>query len=120
MLKYLSYLNLFLGIIFIAILKNGENYLDLALIVPSIFFNWVTLFHFIRNNLKFEKWHLVLGFLSVFFSLASALLTFQIFLQTSVSNNIIYFGIARLIFDLLIILQFVLAFRANRFAQLNK
>ncbi len=118
MLKYLSYLNLFLGIIFIAILKSSNNYLDLALIIPSIFFNWVTLFHFIKNSQKFEKWHLYLGFLSVFFSAISILLTLQIFFETSLSKEIIYFGVIKLIFDILIILQFLTAFRANRASQL--
>lgn len=119
MLKYISYLNLFLGIIFIAILKNSENYLDIALIIPSIFFNWVTLFHFIKNNLKFEKWHLYLGFLSVLFSTITILITFQILYQVYFANTW-FFGppqyliIIKLIIDLLIISQFVIAYRENK------
>lgn len=119
MLKYISYLNLFLGIIFIAILKSNSNYLDLALIIPAIFFNWVTLFHFIKNSLKFEKWHLYLGFLSLFFSVVSMLITFQVFFETSLTREIIYFSVIRLIFDILIIFQFIIAFRANRHSQLK-
>lgn len=117
MLKYISYLNLFLGIIFIAILKSNNNYLDLALIIPSIFFNWVTLFHFIRNSQKFEKWHLYLGFLSLLFSVITILITFQILFGTILSKEIIYFSAVRLFFDILIVLQFVMAFRANRHLQ---
>ncbi len=124
MLKFISYLNLFLGIILIAILKSNNNYLDLALILPSIFFNWVTLFHFIKNSLKFEKWHLYLGFLSIFFSAVSILITCQVLLASLSSKEItfgppIYFVGFRIFFDVLIVLQFVMAFRANRHLQLK-
>jgi len=124
MLKYISYLNLFLGIIFIAILKSNNSYLDLALFIPSIFFNWVTLFHFIKNSLKFEKWHLYLGFLSVFFSIITIIVTLQIFYKVYFTNVIVfgyhqYLIIAKLIFDFSIISQFVMAFRANRNLQLK-
>ena len=119
MLKYLSYLNLFLGIIFIAILKSNQDYLDLALIVPTVFFNWVTLFHFIKNNLKFQKWHLYVGFLSVFFAIVSMIITLQILLGAFGANAItfgpaIYLLIIRLIFNCLTIIQFTIAFKANR------
>ena len=119
MLKYISYLNLFLEIIFIAILKSNNNYLDLALILPSIFFNWVTLFHFLKNSLKFEKWHLYLGFLSVLFSTITLLITFQILYQVYFANTW-FFGppqyliIIKLIIDLLIISQFVIAYGENK------
>lgn len=119
MLKYISYLNLFLGIIFIAILESNKNYLDLALIIPSVFFNWVTLFHFIKNSLKFEKWHLYLGFLAVFFSVASMLIIFQVFFETNIPNEIIYFNVIRLIFEILVILQFITAFKANKHLQIK-
>ncbi|MGA9651068.1 MULTISPECIES: hypothetical protein [Pedobacter] len=119
MLKYISYLNLFLGIIFIAIFKSSENYLDLALIIPSIFFNWVTLFHFIKNSQKFEKWHLYLGFLSVLFSIITILITIQILFQVNFANASAfgppqYLIITKLIIDLLIIAQFVIAYRENK------
>lgn len=119
MLKYISYLNLFLGIIFIAILKSNNNYLDFALIIPSIFFNWVTLFHFIKNSQKFEKWHLYLGFLSVLFSIITTLITFQILYQVYFTNAIVfgppqYLLITKLIFDFSIISQFIIAYRENK------
>lgn len=119
MLKYLSYLNLFLGIIFIAILKSNNNYLDLALIIPTVIFNWITLFHFIKNNLKFEKWHLYLGFLSVIFSIITILITLQILFGEYFTNALAfgppqYLIIVKLILDILIIFQFIIAFRANR------
>lgn len=119
MLKYLSYLNLFLGIIFIAISKSNENYLDLASIIPSVFFSWITLFHFIKNNLKFEKWHLFMGFLGVLLSIMSSFITVQILLQLY-SNKAVAFSpefflaSSKQIFDLLAISQFVIAYRANK------
>ncbi len=119
MLKYISYLNLFLGIIFIAILKSNGNYLDLALMVPALFFNWITLFHFIKNNLRFEKWHIYIGFLNVFFSIISTFLTFQLIIGIY-SNNAIIFGppffliVIKQILDFSIIFQFIIAFRANK------
>lgn len=119
MLKYISYLNLFLGVIFVAIFKSNGSYLDLALIVPSLLFNWITLFHFIKNNQRFEKWHIYIGFLNVFFSIVSTLLTSQLIIGLFSSNSVV-FGppffliVTRQILDFLIIFQFIIAFRANR------
>lgn len=119
MLKYYSYLNLFFGIVFIAILKSNGNYLDLALIIPTIFFNWVTLFHFVKNNLRFEKWHLYIGSLSVFFSIISTFITIQLIVGMY-ANNAILFGppifliVTRQVFDFFVIFQFIIAFKANK------
>lgn len=118
MLKYLSYSNLFLGIIFIAILNTNKNYLDLALILPAVFFNWITLFHFIKNNLRFEKWHLYAGFLSVIFFFITIILTLQIAFGLF-STNALVMGpqlllvVFRLLFDFCIFFQFILAYKAN-------
>ncbi len=119
MLKFLSYLNLFSGIIFIAILKSNENYLDIALMVPSIFFNWVTLFHFIKNNQKFEKWHLYLGVLGVLFSSIIILLTSQILFEAYNSRNSLVappfvIMLVRQMLDVFVIIQFVIAYKANK------
>ncbi|MCX2575338.1 hypothetical protein [Pedobacter sandarakinus] len=118
MLKYLSYLNLFLGIIFIALAKNNGDYLDLALLLPTVFFNWLTLFHLLRNDQKFEKWHLYVGILSTFFAIATILIMLQslfTFLSREVMGNFPTFIIAtRIIFGMLIIYQFVVAFKASK------
>lgn len=119
MLKYLSYLNLFLGVIFIAILKSNGNYLDLILVLPPLLFNWITLFYFIKNNLRFEKWHLYIGFFNVFLSTISTLITAKLLLEVF-SNGAIIFGppffliVIRQIFDFCIIFQFIIAFKTNK------
>ena len=119
MLKYLSYLNLFLGVIFIAILKSNENYLDLTLVLTPLLFNWITLFYFIKNNLRFEKWHLYIGFFSAFLSTISTLITVKLLLEVF-SNGAIILGppffltVIRQIFDFFVIFQFIIAFKTNK------
>ena len=119
MLKYLSYLNLILAIFLFVILRSNKNYIDLTFLIPSILFNWLTIFHLLKNNLSFDKWHFYVGYLSVFLSIVSTIFTLNIILAIF-SNTMIYLGpsidffLARQVFDILIILQFVLAYKENK------
>lgn len=119
MLKYLSYLNIFLGIIYFAILRSQQNYLDLIIVPFPVLFSWITLFHLLKNHLKFQRWHIIIGFICVSFSIISTAINIQIVVEIALGKSIIFgphiFIIAlRQIFDLLIFLHFLIAYQTNR------
>ncbi len=118
MLKYLSYFNLVFAIIFFVILKSNKSYIDLCFIAPQILFNWLTLFHLIKNNLRFDKWHLYLGYLSIFTSIVSTIITFMILLEIFSNKSIVlgsmsFLILMRPILDFSVIYQFIVAQKAN-------
>jgi len=118
MLKYLSYLNIFFGIIYFAILRSQQNYLDLALVLFPILFNWITLYNLIKNHFKFERWHLIIGFISVLLSILSTTISVKLIFEVSIGKNIILgppllLLVSRQIFDCLIILHFIIAYKTN-------
>ncbi len=69
MLKYLSYVNIFLGLVFLGLAKvNGGLFL---LFLPSILFNWLTL-NYLLKGFPLKKWHKVTGAISFAYTLISA------------------------------------------------
>lgn len=119
MLKYLSYLNLVFAIAFVVILRSNKNYIDLAFLIPSILFNWLSLYQLIKNKLRFDKWHIYIGYFSIFLSIISTIITvkiiFGIFSNTSIYiGPSIYLFLARQLFDISIIFQFITAFKENK------
>lgn len=124
MLKYLSYLNIFFGIIYFAILRSQQNYLDLASVLFPILFNWITIFTLIKHHLKFERWHLIIGFISVLLSILSTTISVKLILEVSIGKNIILgppllLLVIRQIFDCLIILHFIIAYKTSNKILLN-
>lgn len=119
MIKSLSYFNIFFGIVYFVIIKGKGNYLDLITFIPPILFNWLTLFHLIKHNLRFDKWHLYVGYLNVFISIISTIVTIKIIFGVF-SNTSIYLGasiylfLAKQLFDISIIFQFIIAFKENK------
>ena len=70
MLKYLSYVNIFLGLVFLGLSKvNGGDLFILFL--PSILFNWLTL-NYLLKGFPLKKWHKVTGAISFAYALISA------------------------------------------------
>lgn len=69
MLKYLSYVNIFLGLVFLGLAKvNGGLFL---LFLPSMLFNWLTL-NYLLKGFPLKKWHKVTGAISFTYALISA------------------------------------------------
>ena len=119
MLKYISYFNLVLAIVLLVMLRSGRKCIDVALLTPSILFNWLTLYHLLKNNLKFAKWHFYVGYISVSLSIISTIFT-VILLFEILSNRSIYLGppinlfLVKLLFDVLTISQFIMAYSGNK------
>ncbi|MET4080177.1 hypothetical protein ABIB40_000117 [Pedobacter sp. UYP30] len=119
MIKYISYFNLFIGIILLALSNNNKNSLDFLSILPVILFNWITLFHLLKNNLKFKKWHLYLGYTCIFLSILSiivnVILLVHMLLHGDKAVNLNFYSIlTRAFFDLLVVFQVVIAIRLNK------
>ena len=105
MLKYLSYFNIFLGLVFFGLSKvNGG---DIFLIfLPLIFFNWLTL-NYPLKNFKLEKWHKVIGAISFVYALLSGV-TAAYLLVSSSFNFYFYLVFARFIYGVSTIAQLLL------------
>lgn len=118
MIKLLSYFNLFLGIILLALIKESGNSLDLLAIIPILLFSWLTLFHLLNKNLKFENWHVYVGYFCIVLSILSladgGLRLSQIFTKSVVFNYGFGFIIFRTLFDVSVIVQVIVALRHNK------
>lgn len=119
MIKYLSYFNLFIGIILLALSKNNNDSLDFLSILPILLFNWLTLFHVLNKKLKFEKWHLYLGYICIFLSILLMLVNGVLLLQLFETKNleltfIVLLILIRLVFNFSVIFQVISAIKLNR------
>jgi len=106
MLKYLSYVNIFLGLVFLGL--NKANGGDLFLLfLPSILFNWLTL-NYLLKGFVLKKWHKVTGAISFAHSLLSAGHLAYDLLNSSFSFYS-YIPLAGFIYGVLTIAQLLLA-----------
>ncbi|MGY3052301.1 hypothetical protein ACVWYG_000491 [Pedobacter sp. UYEF25] len=119
MIKYVSYFNLFIGIILLALSKNNQNALDFLSLLPILLFNWLSLFHLLKSNLKFAKWHIWLGYICIFLSVlsvvADGILLAHIF---SPKNTPAAFSlllvVVRLVFDISVVFQVFAVLKFDR------
>jgi hypothetical protein len=115
MLKYLSYINIFLAITFLVIAKNNEHYLEMTLAICSLLFNWLTLFHFIKNNMPYQKWHINFGIIGILYALLSTLTNIQASLDREFfRDTIVLITSTKQLLAISIIIQFILAYKANK------
>lgn len=106
MLKYLSYINIFLGLVFLGL--NKANGGDLFLLfLPSILFNWLTL-NYLLKDFPLKKWHKVTGAVSFAYALISAGYAAYSLLNLSFSSYS-YLLLADFIYGASSIIQLILA-----------
>jgi len=106
MLKYLSYVNIFFGLVFLGLNKaNGGNLF--LLFLPSILFNWLTLNYLLRG-FPLKKWHKVTGAISFAYSLLSAGYA-AYFILSLRFGTYSYLLLADFIYGVLTIVQLILA-----------
>ena len=118
MIKFLSYFNLFLGIILLALIKESGNSLDLLAILPILLFSWLTLFHLLKTNLKFANWHVYLGYFCIVLSALSMIDDTLRLLELFGKPIVLDFGLGfitfRTLFDVSVIVQVIAALRFNK------
>jgi len=106
MLKYLSYVNIFFGLVFLGLAKVNNNDLFL-LFLPSILFNWLTL-NYLLKGFALKKWHKVTGAISFAYALLSAGYSAYSLLSLSFSTYS-YLLFADFVYGASIIVQLLLA-----------
>ena len=119
MIKYSSYFNLFIGIILLALSRNNQNSFDFLAILPILLFNWISLFHLLKNNLKFGSWHFYLGYTCIFLSVISIaangiLFTHLFFLKNTTIEFSFFLILIRLIFDISVVFQVITAIKVSK------
>lgn len=112
MLKFISILNIFIGICFFFLLKSDHNYIDMILISAPILFNFITFSHFLKNNSPFKNWHIMIGAVGVAYAVFSIYIMVAILSNEGFTNFSFLRGLL-LAFDILIASQFILAIRKN-------
>ncbi|MCJ0743844.1 hypothetical protein [Pedobacter montanisoli] len=115
MLKKLSYINLVLGLVFFAVLKIQNNMLESIFIIFPIMFNLIAIVLLNHQTFVLKLWHKVMGILGLLYGVFS-ILVFLILFITSCLNTpfLIGMGLLQLIFGIIVVLQFIKAWQADK------
>jgi hypothetical protein len=117
MLKYISFITIFIGICFFALLKNEKNYLDMILISFPTLFSYISVNYLVKNKFNLKKWHIAVGIIGMLYSILSIYTSIIIIWKINYRNELVFVSFINnfhLIFSLFIIFQFIFAIKKNR------